>query len=135
MSLCYHCSSSYSIYTGIMMASSGFEVNNFETVRDAIIEQLEMIKSGNITEYELEAAKKSLFNSYRQLYDNPFDLQAFYSGRSLFNITDTIDDCLSAISEITADQVAKAAQSVYLDSVFFVEGTGAISDGEDEENE
>jgi len=62
MGLCYYCSSSYSIYTGIMMASSGFEVNNFETVKNAILQQLEDIKNGNISPYELDAAKKSLLN-------------------------------------------------------------------------
>lgn len=135
MGLCYHCSSSYSIYTGIIMASSGFEVNNFETVKDAILQQLEEIKFGNVSSHELEAAKKSLFNSYRQLYDNPFDLQAFYSGRALFGIDDTIEDCLCKISRITAEQISNSAKQISLDSVFFVEGTVSGYTEEVDENE
>ena len=135
MGLCYHCSSSYSIYTGLIIASSGFEVANFETVKDAILLQLDEIKRGNITEQELHAAKKSLLNSYRQLYDNPFDLQGFYSGRALFGITDTIDDCLKMIDTVSVEEITRIAQRISLDSIFFVEGTGAHSDEEGDENE
>ena len=135
MGLCYHCSSSYSIYTGLIIVSSGFEVANFEITKNAILLQLEEIKSGNITLQELHAAKKSLLNSYRQLYDNPFDLQGFYGGRSLFDIEDTVEDCLKLIEAVSIDDIANISKSICLDSVFFIEGTGTHSDEDGDENE
>ena len=104
-------------------------------MRDAILLQLEDIKNGNITDAELWAAKKSLLNSYRQLYDNPFDLQGFYGGRSLFGISDTVEDCLKMISGVTVKQITELAKQISLDSVFFVEGTADSCNAEGEDDE
>ncbi len=124
MSLCYYCSSSYSIYTGFFSVSSGIEIERFATARDAIIEQLNEIKKGNFTEEELLSAKKSLTNSYAQLYDNPFDLQAFYSGRAMFGIKDSIENCIERIWQVDADNLINLAASTTLQALFFVEGAG-----------
>ena len=135
MSLCYYCSSSFSTYSGIMTVSSGIEVKNFEAVRAAVIDQLEQIKKGNISESELYAAKRSIENAYRQLYDSPFDLQSFYSGRMLFGITDTIEDCREKLMSVSLEQIVSLANKVTLDALFFVEGTacGAIDEEDDDE--
>lgn len=123
MSLCYYCSSSFSIYNGTMTVSSGIEVARLDTVKTAILSQLEDIKNGNISEYELRAAQASVTNCYRQLYDNPFDMQAFYGGRALFGIRDSIEDCLEKLLKVTIDDISELARQVSLDAVFFVEGT------------
>ncbi len=135
MSLCYYCSSSYSTYSGIMTVSSGIEVKNLNSVKKAILEQLEQIKSGNITEDELYAAKRSILNSYKQLYDSPFDLQAFYSGRMMFGIADTIDDCIQKLSSVKLCDIVKLARGTKLDALFFVEGTSECVEDEEDENE
>ncbi len=135
MSLCYYCSSSFSTFTGIMTVSSGIEISRFEQAKSAVIEQLEQIKQGNITENELSAAKRSILNAYRQLYDSPFDMQSFYSGRALFGIPDTIEDCLRKLSSVTVADIASLAQNVRLDALFFVEGTADDSVDEEDENE
>lgn len=134
MSLCYYCSSSFSTYSGLMTVSSGIEVKNFELVRSAIVEQLDQIKLGAVTPAELDAAKRSILNSYRQLYDSPFDLQSFYAGRMLFSIPDTIEDCAAKLSSVSLDQIVALAQKLSLDALFFVEGNGKAED-EEEENE
>ncbi len=123
MGLCYYCSSSYSIYTGFMTVSSGIDPKKLETVKSAILEQLEQIKLGNISEEELSNAKKSLANAYEQLYDSPLDLQAFYSGRLLFGIGDTVEDCRKIISGIGIEEISALAKQTVLEATFFVEGT------------
>ena len=135
MSLCYYCSSSFSTYSGIMTVSSGIEVKNFEAVRAAVIDQLEQIKKGNISESELYAAKRSIENAYRQLYDSPFDLQSFYSGRMLFGITDTIEDCREKLMSVSLEQIVALANKVTLDALFFVEGTSCGETDEEDDDE
>ncbi len=131
MSLCYYCSSSYSIYTGFISVSSGIEVDRFETVKNAVLAQLEEMRKGNISGEELLAAKKSLTNSYGQLYDSPFDLQAFYSGRALFGIKDRIETCIEKLWMVELDNIAELARATELQAVFFVEGTGGDALGEE----
>ena len=135
MSLCYYCSSSFSTYSGLMTVSSGIEVKNFELVRRAILDQLDQIKQGKITDAELYAAKRSIENAYRQLYDSPFDLQSFYSGRMLFGIGDTIENCLEKLMKVRREQIVELANKVTLDALFFVEGTACDEIGEEDEDE
>lgn len=123
MSLCYYCSSSYSIYTGALMVSCGIEVNRFDIAKKAILSQLEDIRNGKISEHELKAAKKSISNSYRQLYDSPFDVQSFYSGRELFGVADGIEECISKLMAVTTKEIIELAKLVSLDAIFFIEGT------------
>ncbi len=131
LSLCYYCSSSYSLYSGIMLVSSGIEVSNYDRAREAILAELNNIKQGRISEAELAAAKKSLKNSYRQLYDNPFDLQSFWSGRALFAIGDGIEDCISHFESVSSKDIEALARGITLDAEFFVEGTAAEGEEED----
>ncbi len=123
MSLCYYCSSSYSIYTGDMIVSSGIEVKNRAVAEQAIHEQMDAIRCGSISDAELLAAKKSLTNCYRQLHDNPLDLQAFYSARRLFGITETIESACERLMAVRLEDIVALANRTVCDTVFFVEGT------------
>ena len=133
MSLCYHCSSSYHCYTGIMTVSAGIESKNREIAQNAILQQFKEIQNGNISPTELLAAKASLENSYRQIHDNPFDLQSFYGNRSLFGWNETVEECLRRISAVTVEDVAILAKQVLCDTVFFIEGTKESACDEEED--
>ncbi len=133
LSLCYYCSSTYSIYSGDVIVSSGIEVQNREKAEKEILYQLENIRNGNISEAEFSAAVRSLENSYKQIFDNPLDLQSFYAARIMFEIKDTIEDTLKALHRVTLDDVIYIAKNTTLDTVFFVEGT--LQGGTDTEEE
>ena len=49
MSLCYYCRSIVNQRNGIMIVASGIEFSNKEIAENAIIEQLNAIKNGDIT--------------------------------------------------------------------------------------
>lgn len=136
LSLCYYCSSTYSIYSGDVIVSSGIEVQNREKAEREILCQLDNIRSGNISDSEFNAALRSLENSYRQILDNPLDLQSFYATRGMFGISETIDSTLKKIRRVTLDDVIEIAKNTQLDTVFFVEGTlknGTDTEVEDDE--
>ena len=135
MSLCYYCASSFSIYTGVMTVSSGIEADKLDIVNGAILEQLEEIKQGNISESEFSAARKSILHGYRQLYDSPFDLQSFYSGRMALGISDTVETCTDKLMRVTKDDVVALAKEISLDALFFIEGDSVSGADEEDENE
>lgn len=132
MSLCYSCSSVYSLYNGSLIVFSGFEVKNYETVKRAILAQLDEIKNGNISDAELCSAQRSTVSSYRQLYDSPFDLQAFFVNRALFGISDGVADAEKKLLSVTKEDIIAVAQKLRLEASFFVEGS---LDGERSESE
>lgn len=130
MGLCYYCSSSYSLYSGIMLISSGFEMKNYEIAKEAILNQIEEIKNGNISDFELESAQRSVTSGYRQLYDSPFELQSFFLNRALFNITDKIDDAERKLLTVKKDDIIALAKKIRLDASFFIEGDANACEGE-----
>ena len=130
MGLCYYCSSSYSLYSGIMLISSGFEMKNYEIAKEAILNQIEEIKNGNISDFELESAQRSVTSGYRQLYDSPFELQSFFLNRALFNITDKIDDAERKLLAVKKDDIIALAKKIRLDASFFIEGDANACEGE-----
>ena len=123
LSLCYYCSSSYSPYSGVILVSSGFDVKNYNIALNEIIHQLDEIKNGNITDSELLAAKKSLLSSYRQLYDSPFDLQAFFGDRALFGINESIEEAMEKLLAVTKENIVALAKKIKLEASFYVKGT------------
>ena len=122
LGICYYCSSSYSPYSGIMLVSSGFEVKNKDLASKAILEQLEEIKNKNISEYEFSTSQRSLINSYRQISDSPFDIQAFFGARTLFGIKDSIEEMEEKILNVTIEDISELAKEIKLNASFFVEG-------------
>lgn len=134
LSLCYYCSSAYHRYSGILTVNCGIESKNRALAEEAILFELQSLAEGKISDVEFHAAKKSLENSYRQIYDNPFELQAFYGTRELFGLSETIEECRLALLEVTPKEVACLAKKVIYDTAFFVEGD-SNAESEDEENE
>ena len=130
MGLCYYCSSSYSLYSGILLISSGFEMKNYEIAKEAILNQIEEIKNGNVSDFELESAQRSVTSGYRQLYDSPFELQSFFLNRALFNIADEIDDAERKLLAVKKDDIIALAKKIRLDASFFIEGDADACEGE-----
>ena len=124
LGLCYYCSSSYNTFSGALIVSSGIYASKREEATAAILDQLNAIKCGKVSETELEAAKRSLINAYRQCYDNPFDINNFYSSRIRLGMDETIEDCIEALGNVTLDKVVEVAASVVHDTTFFIEGDG-----------
>lgn len=134
LGICYYCSSSYSIYSGMMLVSSGFEVNNYSVAREAILAQLEDIRLGKISDAEFLAAQKSITSSYRQLFDSPFDLQSFYGDRALFGIADGIDDSISKLLSVTKNDIIELSGSIELKASFFVKGNTEAEKEDDDDS-
>ncbi|MBQ8849317.1 MAG: insulinase family protein [Clostridia bacterium] len=130
LSLCYYCSSSYDRYTGTLTVSSGIENKNREIAERAILSELNDIKTCKISQTELDSAKKSLLNGYRQIYDSPYDLQSYYANRGFFGFTDNIETAKQKVLNVTANDISELAKMIVCDSVFFVEG--ASSSGKEE---
>lgn len=121
-SLCYYCSSFPDGLKGLLMVVSGIEQKNKQTALDAIMEQLDEIKHGNVTEAELQNARRSLRNNYREITDSPASICAWYMGRICTGRSDTPEDAAEAIEHVTLDDIVRVANSIRLDTVYYLEG-------------
>ncbi len=131
-SLCYHCSSTLDLYKGVMFAGSGMKVANRALTEDAMRAEFDAIVRGEITDNELHAAKRALDNAYRQMFDNPGAMFGFYIGRALAGIDETIEERREMLGKVTRDEVVEAAAHLREGAVFFLEGTLAGEEVEEE---
>ncbi len=131
-SLCYHCSSALDLFKGTVFVSSGMKVANRTVTEEAIRAEFAAIARGEISEAEFLAARRSIDNAFRQMYDNPGALFGFYMGRALMNSDETVESRREALLRVTKDEVVEAASHVREGAVFFLEGTLTEEDGDDE---
>lgn len=138
MSLCYYCASRPNALKGILMISSGIEVENYDKTRDAIFAQIDALRSGDISDFELESAKKSLVNAYRELTDSPAGLVSWYLTRSFAERSDSPEETAEKILSVTKSNIIDAAKKLSPDTVYFLKGTllsANDSDGAEEDFE
>lgn len=131
MSLCYYCRSIPEAHKGILTVASGIEVENRDKAVKEILHQLELTQEGRISDEELASAKKSLVNSYRQLYDDNAGMALWYLSRHIAGNTLTIEQVIEEIGKVTKEEIAACAADTQLDTVFFLKGT--LKNGGDEE--
>lgn len=122
MSLCYYASSSLERYKGIMIVSSGIEFDKFDVTYREILHQLEECKSGNISDYEFDSAKRFIRSELLTSMDSPGRLDDFYMGQVVSGMDFTMQELSERIAEVTKQQVSEAAKKLTLDTVFFLEG-------------
>lgn len=133
MSLCYTCFAALDGAKGILTVYAGIDPANREKAQNAIFEQIERIKCGDISDDELSLAKLELSNTYKELYDSPAALESWFIGRRLAGITLTPDEFSSSLVSVTKEQVIDSAKYLLADTVYFLEGTMPFDDTEEGE--
>ena len=114
-----------------MFANAGMKPQNRAVTEEAMLAEFAAIKAGQITDTEMEAARRSLDYSCRQLYDVPSALCDFYDGRRLIGTNQTVEDCRLAIQSVTREQVVEAASHFEHGATFFLKGTLEGEEGEE----
>lgn len=122
LSLCYECSSVYNSARGAIIVTTGIDTENYELARGAIEAQLDDIKNGSVSEQELLAAKKSIYNIYNAVSDSPNAIERFYLGRIINGIDASVSDFLKKIEALSLDDVINAAKKLELHTVYFLKG-------------
>jgi len=124
-SLCYYASSGIDAVKGIMTVSSGIEFEKYDEARAAILEQLDRCRQGEISDKELSDAKRHLDSGLRMQADSPGGLDNFYVGQAITGLNGTLEGLRERIGQVTKEQVIAAAQSLSLDTVYFLKGVEA----------
>ena len=122
MSLCYDIGSGFHGSKGIMTVAAGIEFEKKEIVRQEIFHQLQEICDGNISREELTAAKEALLSNLRSTHDSPGAIEGYYASAALSGIGMTPAEFMEAIEKVTVQDVAEAAKTLQLQTVYFLRG-------------
>jgi len=122
MSLCYYCRSIVNQRNGMMIVASGIEFSNKEIAQNAIIEQLNAIKNGDVSAEEFESARKSIRNGYLQVYDSAESMEAWAFFRGICGSKSTPMNECDKIDGATIQDIQKVASKMTLDTIYFLNG-------------
>ena len=125
MSLCYAISSGYYGSKGIMTVSAGIDAEKESVARQAILDQLDACKAGDITPLELESAKEAILSGLRGIHDSPGAIESYYSTANLSGLLWSPEAYKDAVFAVTADAVVAAAKTLCLHTDYFLKGVGA----------
>lgn len=120
MSLCYYCSAAYDKLKNTILINSGIEEKNKETAEAEILNQLKAIQSGDLSDEELENARKLYTNVYTGIEDNIARIEGYFLTRLLCGNDTTPSEELKKLLAVTREDVINAARKVWLNTVYFM---------------
>lgn len=124
LSLCYYASSLVDTHKGIMLVSSGVDFDKVEEAKSEILAQLEAVKSGDISDEELEAARRSVASDLCACLDSQGELEGFYLANAIDGLEFSPDELAALVCDVSREDVIKIASSVVLDAEYFLRGGG-----------
>ena len=122
LSLCYDISSTCYGSKGIITVSAGIDCDMDTAVRQEIMKQLAACQAGDFSQEELSAAKQALLTQLQSTHDSPGAIAGYYTNAALSGLPLTPETYAQAIEKATAEDVAKAAKSLELHTVYFLRG-------------
>ncbi len=122
-SLCYYCSSRYDRIKGIITVDSGVETVNLEKAEKGILNEIREMQNGNITDFEMQATKLAVINSFYSTNDTVSGIEAWYVNQLFDSEFLTIEQQCEAINSVTKEQVIAAAKNITLDTVYVLKAT------------
>ena len=123
MSLCYYASSSVEVQKGVMVVSSGIECSNFERARAEIFRQLDACVQGDVTDEELENARRALLSALRAGLDSPGRLDEYSLSCALMGRDLPVETLMERIRTVTRAELRAAAEKLSVDTIYFLRGT------------
>jgi predicted Zn-dependent peptidase len=122
LSLCYYASSGMEKFKGIMVVSSGVDMDKYQMARDEILRQLDLCRAGKITQEELESARSALLSGLRSSEDSLSHMVDYALSQEIGKYDYAPQDLADALAHVTVADVQRAAEKVKLDTIFFLKG-------------
>lgn len=131
LSLCYYASSMCLLHKGIMLVHSGIDFDKYEAAKAEIFAQLEAVKNGEITDEELNAAKRGVASDLRAMMDSQGELEGFWLAQALDGLDYGPMELAELVEDVTKEDIINIANSIECDLIYFLKGgTKELEDAE-----
>lgn len=119
-SLCYYCSCTSVRSKGFLMVDSGVEAKNAKTAEAEILNQLDVLKSGDFSSELFDASVRNLKDSVLSYNDSQKAIDSWYAMRIRQSNPPTPEEMAERIGKVTPNQVISAAKGVELNAVYML---------------
>jgi len=121
-SLCYAIHSAVERTKGLVLVHAGIDAAHYAQARRLILKQLADLKEGQVSADEMALARAILLSGLRSLHDSPGRVIDFAMERAVNRLPADLDGLLRKLGAVTAGQIAQAARTVELDTVYLLRG-------------
>ncbi len=122
LSLCYSVSSGVERHKGIMYVSSGIDFDKYDIALETILDMLRLCREGDISDEEIETAKKTIITDLKSVTDGAVYLDAFWLRQAVCGLDYGPEVYAALVEEVTREDVVRFANSLKLDTVYFLKG-------------
>ena len=122
LSLCYYASSQYARSKGILTVSSGIETKDYDRALEEILHQLKAVQQGDWEDWELTGARSVILSSLRAMNDSQSAMENWSVGQIATGQSETPEEMARQLNEVTPERICAAAESITLDTVYFLKG-------------
>ncbi|MDR2899191.1 MAG: insulinase family protein [Clostridiales bacterium] len=119
-SLCYSIFAFVYRVKSIVMIQSGVELDNMDIALNKINEQIESLKNGDVSSYELDMAKKSIISHFKSMRDYQGTMLDFYYTGFMLNDKTTIEEAIGYLEKVEVKDVVDMAKTLYTDTVYLL---------------
>ena len=121
--IAYTVSSQLDLFSGLLRMYAGIDRENRNQARKMMNHQLLDLKKGNFTDFELEQTKEMIRRSLLIAQDNQQTLvERVYLNALLGKSSFDIDRLVAKLENVDKEAVCKAANSLKLQAIYFMEG-------------
>ena len=118
MSLCYYCSASAVRNKGYIMVDCGVEKENAKKAEEAILAQLQAIKSGEFNDFEFSSSLKSIRDSLKSYHDSQNGLDVWYTIKAINKNIYSPEEISEKLGIVTKEDVINVASKVKYNTIF-----------------
>ena len=123
LALCYYASSMIDRHKGLMIVSSGVDLANFEVALEEIYTQLGHIKSGNVSDWELQSSKRTVTTSIKSAMDRPSGILDLYFDNLVAAKQYDPEKLCDLVEAVTLDKVVEISSGIEPDTEYFLTGS------------
>jgi predicted Zn-dependent peptidase len=119
-SMAYFAFSRLEKFKGLMVVCSGIDISNREKAEKVIAEQLTAIRNGDISDFEMDATKKTFETGIKSMQDSQGAMVDFFLSQHISNINENIDTFLERLLEVSKQDVVRISERITPDTVYFL---------------
>lgn len=107
---------------GLLMSLVGIAPERFDQAVDLMLEQVEAMRRGEISDEEWQGTRRSLVSRQRMGQDQPAQLILTHLRAAGEGVYTGIDEAIAGLEAVTQDDVAAVADRLRLDTIFLLRG-------------
>lgn len=122
LSLCYFASSMLEKFKGLLLVSSGIEFEKYEQAKKEILAQLEACRRGEIEDWELTGAIRSIVSALRTTLDSQGGMEDYWLGQAVAGRGEEPEELARRVEAVSKKDVVAMAKRMELDTIYFLKG-------------